>query len=520
MIKLRKNVSLLTMCAIILQISFCPVNATANSDNQSLNNFVSEMRGVWVASVYNLDYPTIQTTNSETLKNEAIEILDSVKDLGITTVFLQVRPTADALYNSDLFPWSRFLTGKNGLMPENNFDPLAFWTQEAHKRNLELHAWINPYRVTKNGDEEYQNISKDSPAKKNSSWVIRYSDGNYYFDPGISEVRELVVDGIVEIINNYEIDGIHMDDYFYPGTSFDDANTFEKYSNGFTNIDEWRRNNVDLLIKSISDEINKIDSNIEFGISPAGIWANKNNNELGSDTTGTESYYQHYADTRKWALEEWIDYIAPQVYWEVGHKTADYKTLVEWWSKTLENCKTKLYIGLADYKTIDVKKNSVWYQGKEISNQLKLNDSCDNISGEIHYRYASLISDKNLYNAIKEYYKNQNIKVYVRGMMVNFDQQPVIKGGRTLVPLRKIFEALDANVDWNAKTRSAKVKKGDTEIYFKIGSNILLVNDKEIGIDVEPQILNGRTLVPLRAISESMELNVDWNGTTKIVNIY
>ena len=519
MIKFRKNVALFIMCAVILQMSVCPVNATANADTLIESKFVSEMRGVWVASVYNLDYPTKQTTDAEILKKEAIKILDDAKDLGMTAVFLQVRPTADALYKSNIFPWSRFLTGRNGLAPQNDFDPLEFWIQEAHKRNLELHAWINPYRVTKNGDQEYQGICADSPAKKNSNWIVRYSDGNYYFDPGIPEVRTLVVEGIAEIVNNYEIDGIHMDDYFYPGTGFEDTKTFEKYKKNFTNIEDWRRNNVNLLVKEISDRINEIDSEIEFGISPAGIWANKKKKEVGSNTNGTESYYQHYADTRKWAQEGWIDYIAPQIYWEIGHKTADYKTLVTWWSDTLKNSQTKLYIGMADYKTIDVKKDSVWYQGEEIEKQLNLNDLYENIEGEIHYRYASLLSDKNLYNKVKDYYKNQPIKVYVQGEKVDFDQEPIIKNGRTLVPLRKIFEALNADVIWDGETKTAKVTKGNIEIEFQIGNKNLIANGKSKTIDVEPQLVNGRTLVPLRAISESMNLNVDWNGTTKIVNI-
>ncbi len=519
MIKIRKNISLFIMCAVILQIAICPVNATAKLDNPVNKNFVSEMRGIWVASVYNLDYPTSQTTETEKLKKEATEILDNAKDLGMTAVFLQVRPTADALYKSDIFPWSRFLTGKNGLAPKDNFDPLKFWIDEAHKRNLELHAWINPYRVTKNGDEEYKNLSSKSPAKEYPEWVIKYTDGNYYFDPGLPKVRKLVVDGIEEIIKNYEVDGIHMDDYFYPGTNFDDSKTYEKYSKIYSDIADWRRNNVSLLIKEIANKIDEIDSEVEFGISPAGIWANKKNNELGSNTNGSEAYYQHYADTRKWAMEGWIDYITPQIYWEIGHKTADYKELVKWWSETLKNANTKLYIGIADYKSIDVEETSIWYSGKEIQRQLELNDSYNNIMGEIHYRYASLMGDKALYNTVKEYYSKQEIRVFVNGKQVKFDQKPVIKNGRTLVPLRKIFEALNATVDWDAKTRSAIINKDDKVIEFQIGNKELKVNGNVKILDVEPQLINERTLVPLRAISEAMALTVDWNGTTKIVNI-
>lgn len=516
--KIRSNFALLMICSFLLQIAICPVIATQNEEINT--ELVSEMRGIWVASVYNLDYPAKQTTEVSKLKEEAIKILDDTKDLGLTAVFLQVRPTADSLYKSEIFPWSRYLTGKNGRAPENGFDPLEFWIEEAHKRGLELHAWINPYRVTKNGDDEYKEMSNNSPAKKNSEYLVKYTDNNYYFNPGIPEVRELVINGIAEIINNYEVDGIHMDDYFYPGTDFNDNETFIKYKNGYTNMDDWRRNNVDLLVKGIADKINQIDSTIEFGISPAGIWANKSSNELGSNTNGTQSYYQQYADTRKWVLEEWIDYIAPQIYWEVGHKVADYQELVNWWTNTVKGTNTDLYIGMADYKTIDVSKTSVWYGGKEIEKQLNLNDNYNEIKGEIHYRYASLKEDKNLYNKVKQYYASKKIEVYVEGNEVLFDQEPLIKDGRTLVPIRKIFEALNAKVAWNSKNNSVVVTKGETEIKFTIGNKKMIVNGKEKILDVEAQLIGGRTLVPLRAISEAMDLNVNWNSITKIINIF
>lgn len=483
----------------------------------SFSYATTELKGVWVASVYNLDYPASATKDENTLKNEAVSILNNIEKMGLNAVFLQVRPSADALYNSDIFPWSKYLTGQSGVAPDNGFDPLEFWVEEAHKRNIELHAWINPYRITKSGDEEYNLISDKSPAKVHKEYVVKYSDGNYYFNPGIPEVRKLVIDGALEIIKRYDVDGIHMDDYFYPGSSFDDLDTYKKYGNGFSNIDDWRRENVNLLVKELDEELHKVNKDISFGISPFGIWANSSNNSLGSNTNGTESYYSHYADTRKWALNGWVDYIAPQIYWERGHKSADYITLVNWWADTLNGSDTKLYIGLADYRTVDAKKSSVWYNGKEIDEQMKINESSKIISGEIHYRYSSLISSNSLYKLLSDKYENDEIKVYIKKKEITFDTPPTIENNRTLVPLRTIFEELGAVVEWGDNIVTAK--KGNTVITLTIGSNEMKVNEKVVRLEAVAQIRNSRTFVPLRAVSEAFNNNVEWNGVKRIINI-
>ena len=477
----------------------------------------TDFRGVWVPTVYNLDYPSVQTADSFKLKAEAISILNNAKDMGLNAVFLQVRPSADSFYKSSIFPWSRYLTGNSGVAPNNNFDPLEFWVEEAHKRGIELHAWVNPYTITKSKEDEYNLISKNSPAKLHSEYVVKYSDGNYYFNPGIPEVRRLIINGILEIIKNYNVDGIHLDDYFYPGTNFDDLEIYKKYGKDFSNIDDWRRNNVNLLVKELSEEIHKVNKNIAFGISPAGIWANNKNNSLGSNTNGSESYYSHYADTRKWAIEGIVDYIAPQIYWERGNKDADYTTLVNWWADVVKNSTTKLYIGLADYRTVDAKKDSVWYNGKEIGEEMKINNDSKIISGEIHYRYSSLIKGKSLYNLLKNRYKNNEIIVYVSDKKVKFDEVPFIENNRTLVPLRAIFEALDATVNWEDNTVTAK--KGNTSISLKIGSKEMIVNGKSVRLDVVAKIKNNRTFVPLRAVSEAFNNTVEWNGTNRVITI-
>lgn len=515
-----KNISfirffVLGMCFIFLfPLSCCPVT-------EAISEYSETMKGVWVASVYNLDYPSKPTQDVDTLKNETIKILDNVKNMGLNTVFLQVRPSADAFYDSDIFPWSKYLTGVNGVAPNNNFDPLEFWISEAHKRNIELHAWINPYRITKGSDSEYAQISNDSPAKKYSQYVVKYSDGNYYFDPAYPEVRELVINGAVEIVKNYDVDGIHMDDYFYPGQNFDDAKSYAKYGAGFADIGDFRRNNVDLLVQELNTRLHEVNSNIVFGISPSGVWANKKNNSLGSDTNGSESYYNLYADTRKWVKEEWVDYIAPQIYWNIGHSAADYETLLKWWSDVVKNTDTLLYIGMADYKTENAESTSVWYNGKEIQKQLQMNDSISNIVGEIHYRYSSLMAEKVLKDIITEFYTkaNNEVKVLVNGKELVFDQPPVIEDGRTLVPIRTIFENLGADVMWNDATKTVVAKKDDNTISLTIGSKIMSRGEKRTELDVVAKVINGRTLVPLRAVSEAFDMSVSWLKDTKTVII-
>ena len=309
-----------------------------------------EFRAVWVATVYNLDYPAKATTDPAALKRQADEILRGCADMGMNAVILQVRPSCDALYPSRLFPWSRYLTGRQGTAPAEGFDPLAYWVEQAHALGLELHAWINPFRVTKAGAEELAALSADHPAVLHPEWVAEH-DGNYYLDPGLPEVRELVVQGAEELARNYDVDGIHLDDYFYPGSDFDDAAAFDRYGGSFSNVGDWRRENVNQLVKALGERLHAIRPELAYGISPSGVWADSRSIPGGSRTTGGyESYYAAYADSRKWVKEGWIDYICPQIYWYIGHKTMDYAAIARWWADTVEGTGVSLYIGMADYQ--------------------------------------------------------------------------------------------------------------------------------------------------------------------------
>lgn len=397
---LHKKALSLIIAFSLMFTSFLPMIGHSSFAEMTEN----DMKGLWVATVLNIDYPSKASTNPDILKREADAVLDKAKEAGLNAVFLQVRPTADAIYPSKFFPWSRYLTGKQGLGPSDTFDPLAYWVEGAHKRGLQLHAWINPYRITKKTSKEkshdFDSLSPDHPARLHPEWVVLHTDGNLYFDPGLPAVRQYIIDSISELCDNYAIDGIHFDDYFYPGTKFADSATFKSYGNGYVKIDDWRRNNVTLLVKGVSDSLKARDSKISFGISPFGIWANRSSNPLGSDTNGLQSYQDHYADTRGWVKSEIIDYIAPQLYWNIGFKVADYAKLLTWWSNVVNGTNVKLYIGHAAYRSGNTTPSSPWAGTSEIQRQLNLNSKTANVSGSIFYNYTALKKSPDLVKTI------------------------------------------------------------------------------------------------------------------------
>ncbi len=362
----------------------------------------TQMRGVWVSSVYNLDYPSAATTSASALRAEADTILDRCAGLGLNAVFLQVRPTADALYKSSLFPWSRYLTGAQGTAPSNNFDPLSYWVAGAHARGMELHAWINPYRITRSGETEWEALAETNPAKQHPEWVVKHGD-NYYFDPALPEVRELVVAGAVEIVRNYEVDGIHLDDYFYPGDDFDDSASYARYGGSGSELGDWRRNNVNLLVAELDEKLHAADPQLSFGISPGGIWDNQSDNPRGSATQGHSSYAESYADSLFWVQNGIVDYICPQLYWEIGFEKADFQTLLDWWDEATRGSGVRLYIGLAAYRSAEsTDPESVWYGPDELARQMALIDSSGKSSGTIQFRYGSLAGSPALAAAVKQ----------------------------------------------------------------------------------------------------------------------
>ena len=369
-------------------------------------------RAVWVSTVYNLDYPSRATTDPEALKREADEILQKCVQMGMTAVILQVRPSCDALYPSKLFPWSRYLTGTAGTAPSGGFDPLDYWVTQAHRLGLELHAWLNPFRVT---TSEYDRLPADSPAAQHPDWVVKYNGGSY-LNPGLPEVRELVVQGAEELLRSYPLDGIHLDDYFYPGSDFDDAEAYAAYGGGFRTIGDWRRNNINLLIQSLDRRLHAIDPELSFGVSPSGVWADRSSQPEGSPTTGGyESYYAAYADSRKWVKEGWVDYICPQIYWYIGHPSMDYAAIARWWADTVKGTDVALYIGMADYQAGKSNPSDPWYGTKAIRGQLDLNRTLPQVAGEVHFRYSYLVKSQELFTLYRRTYLSEESRPSLAG---------------------------------------------------------------------------------------------------------
>ena len=349
------------------------------------------MRGVWVAAISG-DFPRKKTLDALSLAADCDFIVGECERLGFNAIFFQVRPSADALYDSKIFPWSVWLTGKEGAAPEGGFDPLAYMCRAARKKNIALHAWINPYRIKAKKGQSLSELLETRPALKPlKKFILPSSDGNFYLDPGEPRVRSLILKGAEEILKNYDVAGLHLDDYFYPQSGVDDSFSYKKYGGG-DSLEDYRRKSVNSLIKSLCALVRSQKKGLLFGVSPFGIWGNKSqSNPYGSDTRGTESYAAHFADSIEWIKNGWLDYIVPQVYWEKGHKAADYKTLALWWNDALEGSVTKLYIGMADYKAAAAlgDSNSPWRDGEELLEQMEVNKALKNVSGEIHFNFGA-----------------------------------------------------------------------------------------------------------------------------------
>ena len=335
----------------------------------------TDMQAAWITTVYNSDWPKA-INNPQEQKQEMLKILDTLKDTGIDTVMFQARTQGDALYKSDINPWSSVLTNTQGKDP--GYDPLQFVLQEAHKRGMKVHVWLNPYRVTTSGTD-INKLSANHQARKNPSWVLKY-DGRMYFNPELPQVKKHIVDTVGEIVSNYNVDGIHFDDYFYPS----------KYplpagENKDGKVANERRNHINDMITQVRTKIKSINPSVEFGVSPSGIWKNKSSDSNGSDTRGNESYYSDYADTRMWVKNNMVDYIVPQIYWQTGHTAADYETLVKWWSDVAKGTNVDLYIGQGIYKD---------EVATQIDKQLEINTKYPQVKGSVYYTTIDILNNR------------------------------------------------------------------------------------------------------------------------------
>ena len=370
--------------------------------------FYPSFRGAWIATVANIDWPSKEAVgDTEKQQEEMIWILDSLESIGINAIIFQVRPTADALYYSEYEPVSHWLTGKQG--DSLSWDPLEWTIREAHLRGMEVHVWLNPYRVNL-ATTDTSILAAEHVFRQHPEWFWEYNK-QWYFDPGLDVTREWICTIVQDIITRYDVQAIHMDDYFYPypagGKQIPDSETFAKYPRGFEDIRDWRRDNVNLAIQAISETIHECKDSVEFGISPFGVWRNADVDSTGSATkAGITNYDDLYADIRLWIQKGWIDYVLPQLYWEIGKKVADYEILAHWWANEVRGTNCKLYIGMAPYRLENASPKTPWGVGNEISRQMRLNRTIPEISGECFYSTRPLLRNpRGVCDSIQNIYK-------------------------------------------------------------------------------------------------------------------
>lgn len=339
-----------------------------------------EFRGIWICTINNIDWPSAPGLPVDQQKRELRDLIDRIGQFHLNTVFFQVRPAADAFYSSAFEPWSYFLTGKQGKATQPLFDPLAYAIELCHSRGIELHAWFNPFRVRNQG---YYELAKNSFAAKYPQYQHNYDDKRF-FDPGFPQVRTHIIKVILEVIRNYDIDGVLLDDYFYPypvkGKSFPDSKTFAKFGKEYypKRLKDWRRNNINSFISQLHDSMKSVKPSVRLGISPFGVWRSKVDDPNGSSLLkGTTSYDDLYADVYKWLSSNWIDYVVPQLYWEQGNRYGDFNELAKWWNE--HSCGKPLYIGQALYRSTG--SGPRWSNPTEISDQIKLLRNYENIKG-------------------------------------------------------------------------------------------------------------------------------------------
>ena len=345
-----------------------------------------EFRGVWIASVYNIDWPKT-LNNPEVQKQEFIEILDKLKSLNINAIFVQIRPSSDALYKSHINPWSEYLTGKQGKDP--GYDPLQFMIEETHKRNMEFHAWLNPYRVTTQGTD-LNELLPNNPARIKPEWVLEF-DNSLFYDPENPEVIEYVAVTVYEIIKNYDVDGIHFDDYFYPYNY-----PLPEGEDRDGEVANNRREAVNNLIRLVYNVIKSTKPSVQFGVSPFGIWKNKSSDPIGSESNNLESYYDVYMDTLTWIDEHIVDYIAPQIYWTTDNNDSNYEVMVSWWNDVVKDSGVRLYIG----QNIGDKEIA-----NEVARQIEINREYKNVCGNILFSANNIMDNTdNVVLQLKEVY--------------------------------------------------------------------------------------------------------------------
>ena len=388
----------------LLPLLFLHCVAFGQQSFSSVKPIQYEFRGVWIATVDNIDWPSKGMVNVDSQKAEFIRQLDMHQANGMNAMIVQVRPSADAFYPSRYEPWSQWLTGKQGVPPSPYYDPLQFMIEETHKRGMEFHAWCNPYRA------DFQigksSIAPNHVTKIHPEWFLSYG-GKKYFDPANRQAQKFVVNVIRDIVKRYDVDAIHMDDYFYPyriaGKEFPDERS---YRNSGTTLskDDWRRSNVDTIIRMLNIAIKQEKPWVKFGISPFSVWRNNDKDPEGSDSkAGQTNYDDLYANILLWLQKGWIDYVAPQLYLEIGHDKIAFEKMLDWWSKHTYG--RHLYIGQGIYRVDE--RAAAWKNPNELPKQIELLRQYPNVQGSIYFSSTTFNRNPNGWNdSLKNnYYK-------------------------------------------------------------------------------------------------------------------
>jgi uncharacterized lipoprotein YddW (UPF0748 family) len=358
-----------------------------------------ELRAVWIASFSNIDWPSSRTLTPAQQRTELINMLNTLQQTGINAVFLQIRGNADALYPSTIEPWSDVLTGTSGTAPNPIYDPLQFAIDECRKRSMEFHAWFNPYRAASNANN-IPNYATNHIARARPDLLLAQGTLRI-LNPGIPEVNNYIIRVVMDVLRRYDVDGIHFDDYFYPypptapTLPFDDAATYNTFRGTFTNVNDWRRANIDSLIKRTADSVRTAKPWVKFGVSPFGIWANQSGGNGGSATSGLQSFSAIYANSRLWAQQQWLDYQIPQIYWSIGFAAANYSVLANWWNTNANG--RHIYTGHAGYKinspTEAGSDLANWSLTTQIPSQVQLNRTIANIFGSCYFSAKSIVNN-------------------------------------------------------------------------------------------------------------------------------
>jgi len=360
-------------------------------------NPIREFRGAWVATVGNIDWPSQRDLSAAEQKAELLAILDRAAQLKLNAIILQVRPACDALYASQIEPWSEYLTGTMGKAPQPIYDPLAFAVEEAHRRGLELHAWLNPYRARH--ENAKSPISANHISKTNPQLVRKY--GNFlWLDPGEKEVQDYSLSVVMDVLKRYDVDGIHFDDYFYPyavhgsdgnDLDFPDEASWKKFGvGGKLSRDDWRRENVNTFVRRVHESIKASKPWVKFGISPFGIWRPGHPSQI----KGFDAYDKLYADARKWLLNGWVDYFVPQLYWAIEPKAQSFPVLLNWWNE--QNPKQRhIWPGMSTTKVRES------WKPEEIIAQIRLASEQPVSAGHVHWNMKSLMRSTELASVLQ-----------------------------------------------------------------------------------------------------------------------